>query len=265
MNIWGKIIGAALGYSVAGPWGLLIGVWIGHSFDQGLNKDFGHFFNSDPAETQQVFFTTTFAVMGHIAKADGIVSQQEIAAAEQVMNQLGLNQEKRKEAIEAFNRGKDDGFNLSDNLQSLIKHCFRKPSLIQMFLEIQILAAAADGEVCQSERKILYTIGHFFRISQQQIDHLVEMVMAQNSFHQGGQSGSSRNQSVPTLGQAYKVLGISENANKAETKRAYRKLMSQHHPDKLVAKGMPPEMIKVATEKSQEIQAAYEMIKRASF
>jgi len=266
MNIWGKVIGGFLGFLIGNLPGLLVGIWIGNSFDKGLNQNFSAAFgNSDPAETQRVFFTTTFAVMGHIAKADGVVSKQEIAAAEQVMQQLGLDEAKRKQAIEAFSLGKSDDFDLNSNLESLIKHCIRKPSLIQMFLEIQILAATADGQVSPPEMQILYLIGGLFRISRSHMDRLVEMVIAQRSFHQGGGSGYARNQSGPTIEQAYKVLGVSENASKAETKRAYRKLMSQHHPDKLVAKGMPEEMIKVATEKSQEIQAAYEMIKKQKF
>jgi DnaJ like chaperone protein len=266
MNNWGKIIGGVLGALIGGPIGLLIGIWIGHSFDKSLDRDFSSLFEQkNPAETQQVFFTTTFAVMGKIAKADGVVSQQEIAAAEQVMAQLGLDDVKRKLAIESFDLGKSSDFDLDSNLQSLIKHCIRKPSLIQMFLEIQILAATADGSVSQPEMQILYHIGRAFRISPIQLDRLVDMVIAQRSFHQNGRSGNSRNQSGPTIGQAYQVLGLAAGASKAEVKKAYRKLMSQHHPDKLVAKGMPEEMVKVATEKSQEIQAAYEMIKQQSF
>ncbi|MDQ7048316.1 MAG: co-chaperone DjlA [Enterobacterales bacterium] len=268
MSFWGKLIGGFLGFSMAGPFGALIGVWIGNSFDRGLSSFSSgfrpSFTNANPHETQNAFFHATFAVMGHIAKADGIVSKQEIQAAETVMTQLGLDSERRQQAIEAFNIGKQADFDLTSNLESLVQHCFRQPSLIQMFLEIQILAATADGEVKAEEREILYLIGGLFRLPRSQMDRLIEMVRAQQSFHQGG-STSSRNQSVPTLGQAYKVLGINQDASKAQVKRAYRKLMSQHHPDKLVAKGMPQEMVKVATEKSQEIQAAYEMIKRASF
>lgn len=265
MNIWGKVICGILGLALGNILGLIIGVWIGHSFDRGVNQNFGSVFGqSDPSETQHVFFTTTFAVMGHIAKADGVVSKQEIAAAEQVMTQLGLDEAKRQDAISSFELGKSSSFDLLTNLQAFIQHCIRKPSLIQMFLEIQILAATADGKVSPPEMQILYQIGAAFRISNSQIDRLVEMVIAQQSFHQGG-TGSSRNQSGPTISQAYKVLGLTSDANKSEVKRAYRKLMSQHHPDKLVAKGMPEEMVKVATEKSQEIQAAYEMIKQQKF
>lgn len=259
MNIWGKVIGGILGFAIGNIFGLFIGIWIGSSFDKGLNQNFsGIFTHKDPALIQKIFFKTTFSVMGHIAKADGVVSQKEIDAAEQVMVQLGLDTVKRKEAMQAFSQGKESNFDLNANLSEFITNAVRQPSLIQMFLEIQILAATADGSVNVAERDILYQIGQVFRLPPTQIDRLVEMVIAQQSFHQGG----SRNQSGPTLEQAYKVIGISDNATKQEVKRAYRKLMSQHHPDKLVAKGMPEEMVKVATEKSQEIQAAYEMIKR---
>lgn len=263
MNITGKIIGAILGSLIFGPIGFFIGLWFGHSFDKGLSRNFGYTFNSqDQAVTQQIFFETSFAVMGHIAKADGVVSQMEIAAAEQVMLKLGLNEEKRKLAIEAFNRGKSSDYDLNTGLQDLIKHCIRKPSLIQMFLEIQIVAATADGHVSEPEMQILYQIGQTFRIPKIQIDRLIDMVIAQQSFHRDGATGHYSAHSGPSIEQAYKVIGVTDSSTKQQVKRAYRKLMSQHHPDKLVSRGMPQEMIKVATEKSQEIQSAYEMIKK---
>jgi len=262
MNILGKIIGGLIG-SLFGPIGFFIGVWFGHNFDKGLNQNFGYSFNhQDPAVTQQIFFETSFAVMGHIVKADGVVTQKEIAAAEQVMLKLGLNDEKRKQAIEAFNRGKSSDYDLNTGLQDLIKHCIRKPSLIQMFLEIQIVAATADGNVTEPEMLILYQIGQTFRIPRVQIDRLIEMVIAQQSFHRDGTTGNYTSHSGPSIEQAYKVIGVTGSDDKQTIKRAYRKLMSQHHPDKLVSRGMPEEMVKVATEKSQEIQSAYEMIKK---
>lgn len=263
MTIFGKLIGGLLGFIIGNIPGLLFGIWIGHSFDRGVNQDFGRIFDTpDPAETQRVFFESSFSVMGHIAKADGVVSKMEIAAAEKVMLSLGLSEEKRSEAICAFNLGKSNQFDLDSCLQDLMAHCLRKPSLIQMFLEIQILAATADGSVNQAEMQILYKIGQTFRIPRFQIDRLVDMVAAQQSFHRDSRTGQYSDPSAPTLDQAYQVLGISSEANKQQVKRAYRKLMSQHHPDKLVSRGMPEEMVKVATEKSQEIQAAYEMVKK---
>jgi len=264
MRISGKIICGILGFMLAGPLGLILGVWLGHSFDKGISQDFGNFFDTkNTSQTQKVFFDATFAVMGHLAKADGVVKQVEIDAAELVMAKLGLSGDKRRQAIDAFNLGKSADFDLYSNLSDLIANCAGKPSLIQMFLEIQILAATADGQVSDAEMQILYQIGQVFRIPAHQIDRLIEMVIAQQSFHQNGRTGSYTSASAPSIEQAYKVLGVGSDDNKTEIKRAYRKLMSQHHPDKLVSKGMPEEMVKVATEKSQEIQAAYDLIKKA--
>lgn len=262
MFIFGKIIASLLCAKLFGWPGFLIGLWIGHLFDKGLSQNFGYYVQQDPNATKAIFFESTFAVMGHIAKADGHVTQNEINAAEQIMTRLGLTGEKREQAITAFARGKSANFNLMESLQELVSHCQRSPNLIRMFLEIQIVAATADGKTDQAELNILYQIGQVFRISQNQINKLIEMVMAQASFRQGGNGQYSHSNHQPSIEQAYKVIGVTASANKQEIKRAYRKLMSQHHPDKLVSKGMPEEMIKVATEKSQEIQSAYDMIKK---
>ena len=90
------------------------------------------------------------------------------------------------------------------------------------------------------------------------------MLTAQQSFnggqYQGYQQGSQR-ASIDELGNAYQALGVTSSESDREIKKAYRKLMSQHHPDKLIAQGVPEDMIKVGTEKAQEIQAAYDLIK----
>ncbi len=258
----GKIICGLLGLIIGNLPGLLIGLWIGHSFDKSVRQNFGSVFgNQNQAQAQAVFFESSFAMMGHLAKADGVVTPNEIAAAEQIMQNLGIIGEKRQQAISAFNRGKSANFNFEQCLEDLKFNCSRSPSLIQMFLEIQIVAATADGSVSDPEMKILYQIGQAFHIPPARITQLVEMVIAQQSFHRNSR-GQYTGTTGPSIEQAYKVLGITKNASKQEIKRAYRKLMSQHHPDKLVSKGMPEEMVKVATEKSQEIQSAYDMIKK---
>ena len=263
MNITGKLICGIIGLLIGNLPGLLIGIWIGHSFDKRLDNNLHQLFGRhDPAKAQGVFFNATFEMLGHIAKADGVVTQNEIAAAEQIMAKLGIAGERRQQAIDAFNRGKSQAFDFEQCIQELQINCLRSPSLIQMFIEIQIVAATADGAVAHPEMQILYKIGKAFRIAPNRIEQLVEMVIAQQSFNRGRHSGSNANRGGPSINEAYKVLGISADANKQEIKRAYRKLISQHHPDKLVSKGMPEEMIEVATEKSQEIQAAYDMIKK---
>ena len=192
------------------------------------------------------------SVMGHVAKADGHVSAQEIAAAKNIMAQMQLSAEQRKAAIKFFEQGKVDDFPLEEILHQFKKECHGRRNLIQMFVEIQIATALADGKVDESEKHVLYTIDKILGFSRSQIDHLFNMANAQNA---------STNDSL-TLAQAYKILGISKDSSEAEVKKAYRRLMSQHHPDKLVAKGLPDEMIQLATEKTQEIRKAYDLIKK---
>jgi len=265
MKVWGKIICGALGLLLSGGHivGLLIGLWIGHRFDKGLSNIAGNGgftgARADAASVQKLFFESTFRVMGHLAKADGVVTPKEIAAAEAVMARLGITGERRKAAIEAFNFGKQPHFDLSNQLNQFLSCCARQPALLQMFLEIQLMAAQADGQVSAPELNILYQIAAQFGLSKRQLDMLLHMTSAQESFYEQAQG---THKSAPTLQQAYDVLGVSEDSSWPSIKRAYRKLMAEHHPDKLLARGLPEEMIQVATEKSQEIQAAYELIKK---
>ncbi len=252
MAWWGTFVGGTLGFVFGGPIGALIGAALGGNLDRGIKMgdqaDMGN-----QQRVQAAFFTTTFSVMGHIAKADGHVSKQEISAARNIMAQMQLSEPQRKAAMKFFEQGKSSDFPLEDVLHQFKKECHRRRNLIQMFVEIQISTAMADGKVDASEKHILYTIGNILGFSRSQIDHL---------FNIANGAKASASDSL-TLTQAYKILGISKGSSEAEIKKAYRRLMSQHHPDKLVAKGLPDEMIALATEKTQEIHKAYDLIKKS--
>ena len=251
MAWWGTFIGGTLGFVFGGPIGAIIGAALGGNFDRGIKMG-GQFDMGDQERVQAAFFTTAFSVMGHVAKADGHVSAQEIAAAKSIMAQMQLSAEQSKAAIKFFDQGKAADFPLEEILRQFKKECHGRRNLIQMFVEIQIATALADGKVDESEKHVLYTIGKILGFSRSQIDHLFNMANAQ---------GASTNDSL-TLTQAYKILGIKKDSSEAEVKKAYRRLMSQHHPDKLVAKGLTDEMIQLATEKTQEIRKAYDLIKK---
>ena len=251
MAWWGTFIGGTLGFVFGGPIGALIGAALGGNLDRGIKMG-DQFDTGNQERVQAAFFTSTFSVMGHIAKADGHVSAQEISAAKNIMAQMQLSAQQRKAAIKFFDQGKSSDFPLEEVLHQFKKECHGRRNLIQMFIEIQIATALADGKIDASEKHILYTIGKILGFSRSQIDHLFNIA-------NGAQASTS---DTLTLTQAYKILGISKNDSKAEIKKAYRRLMSQHHPDKLVAKGLPDEMIALATEKTQEIRKAYDLIKK---
>jgi DnaJ like chaperone protein len=251
MAWWGTFIGGTLGFVFGGPIGALIGAALGGNLDRGIKMG-DQFDVGNQERVQAAFFATTFSVMGHVAKADGHVSNQEIATAQNIMTQMQLSAQQRKAAISFFDQGKTADFHLEDVLHQFKKECHGRRNLIQMFIEIQIATALADGKVDASEKRILYTIGEILGFSRSQIDHLFNIA-------NGAQASAS---DTLTLTQAYKILGVNKGSNEAEIKKAYRRLMSQHHPDKLVAKGLPDEMIQLATEKTQEIRKAYDLIKK---
>ncbi|MCG6969338.1 MAG: co-chaperone DjlA [Gammaproteobacteria bacterium] len=264
MSWWGKIFGGAFGFALGGPLGALLGAALGHRFDKGYDRFMleGADTEADVERIQSAFFTATFSVMGHLAKSDGRVSEAEIQLAQSLMSQMQLNADQRQAAMHLFNQGKSPDFQLDDVLQQFKQECHRRRNLIQMFMEILIATCLADGLVHQAERNKLHYIGKHLGFAPFIIDQLIKMVQAQQEFaYEQGRPGAAPPRS--TLKSAYQVLGVEENASDAEVKKAYRRLMNQHHPDKLVAKGLPEEMMKLATEKTQEIKKAYEQIKTA--
>lgn len=270
MSWWGKLIGGAFGYMLGGPIGALLGAALGHQFDKGVSQYGtweGYVSNGGRERTQTAFFTSLFSVMGHLAKSDGRVSEDEIAMARAMMQQMQLTDEQSQVAIRLFNEGKSEGFDLDGVLAQFREECHRRRSLVQMFMELLLHAAYADGKLHPNEQHLLEHISDKLGFTRIQFQQLEAMVRAQRSFHQGGRAGGyQQSRTEPrrdVLKEAYQVIGITESATDAEVKKAYRRLMNQHHPDKLVAKGMPEEMVKLATEKSQEIRAAYDTIRDA--
>lgn len=263
MSWWGKLAGGAFGFMLGGPLGALLGAVLGHNLDRGLRglEQDGGVAPGEQERVQTAFFTATFSIMGHLAKADGRVSQDEIALARTVMERMDLDGSMRKAAIELFNQGKQAHFPLDDVLEQFRRECRRRSTLIQMFIEIQLQAAYADGRLDTAEEQMLLHICQRLGIPEFLFRQLQRMVEAQHGF--AGTGRQPHQAARPSLDDAYAMLGVSASASDAEVKKAYRRLMSQHHPDKLVAKGLPEEMMKLAAEKTGEIRKAYEQVKEA--
>jgi len=265
MGWLGKALGSAFGFMLGGPLGAILGAAVGHHFDAGLDSpDLGNVSGfSGQQRVQMAFFTATFSVMGHIAKADGRVTPSEIKLAEAVMAQMRLDTKMRKMAIDLFRQGKQADFPIYDVLEQFSRECRRRGNLLSMFIEIQIQAAFADGQINQAEDAVLHKICDYLKISRFEYEALKMQFQAQQRFYQQHQRQPFGRGAEAALADAYAVLGLKAGASDAEVKRAYRKLMSQHHPDKLVAKGLPEEMMTLAKEKTQKIRKAYETIRNA--
>lgn len=270
-NWGGKIILGLLGMLVGGPIGLGIGLFIGHMLDKGTERvqSFNPFKPYGPGEqetVQKALFDTVFSVMGHLAKADGRVSEDEIAQAKAVMDRMQLNEEQRQQAITLFNEGKSADFPLEATISRFATAVRHRKQLILVLLEILLQIALADGTLHPEEEAVLLRVAEGLGVPPQQFRQILNMLLAQAQFSGGqgpGTGGQQRASATarPSMGQAFQVLGVTEAASNAEIKKAYRKLMSEHHPDKLASRGVPEEMIRLATEKTAEISKAYEMIK----
>ncbi|AOM42281.1 co-chaperone DjlA [Xenorhabdus hominickii] len=264
MQYWGKLFGLIFGIaSGAGFWGIVIGLLLGHLLDKVRARNQGA---TTKAPTRQaLFFRSTFQVLGHLTKAKGRVTETDIQLASQLMDRMQLHGGARLSAQQAFREGKQPQFPLRETLRQLRRACFGRFDLVRMFLEIQLQAAFADGELHPNERKVLFVIAEELGISRVQFEQFLAMM--EGGRHFGGQyqqQGHYHGHGQPraTLADACKVLGVNEHDDATTIKRAYRKLMSEHHPDKLVAKGLPPEMMELAKQKAQSIQAAYDLVKK---
>lgn len=254
----GLVIGGLLGLTFGGPFGLLFGGVLGYYIERTLRK-------VKAIAPQQLFFRATFTVMGKIAKADGRVTESEIDFARAVMSQMRLNETARSTAIRYFSEGKEPDADLEKVLRPLAIMLKNRLPVKLMFLELQLQAAMADGEMSPAELKVIETICHHLAFTPVEMRAVVERIRAAQAFnqHAGDWDHASGRSHTQLLAEAYGVLGVSDTASDAEVKKAWRKLMSQHHPDKLVSKGLPAEMLLLAKEKTQEIQSAYDRIRKS--
>ena len=246
------LIGGLLGFLIGGPVGLLIGGGLGYWLVRRVRRSMlGRL-----AAVQKQFLESTFAVMGCMCKADGQVSEAELEASRQLWDRLRLGEEQRAKAREDFTRGKRDDFDLDAELAKLKPIIGSQPALRQVFLQVQLAAIAADGELHSAEHEMLMRVVRGLGCSEAEIAQIEAML-------RGAAEGGGAASHEVSLEDAYQVLGVSSDASDAEIKRQYRRLMSENHPDKLAAKGLPDNMREVAKERTSEIGNAYDRIRKA--
>ena len=256
---YGKVICGLIGLMAGGVFGLMLGLAVGHAFDRGLvaTLKFG-----SPENIQRIkasFFETTFLLSGYVAKSDGRVSEEEVQHTELVFDQMKLGGEQRKRAIELFRQGAASDFQIEPVLSAFLQVCGSQRQLQQTLLMFLVSLAMADQRIDPGEQAALERIAVTIGFGAARLEQLLRMARAQEHFH--GSEGYVA-QPGTSLEDAYAALGVEKTVSDRELKQAYRRRISENHPDKLIAKGVPEDMVRLATERSQEIQAAYDMIKK---
>jgi DnaJ like chaperone protein len=286
---YGKIIGAILGYLIGrGLLGAIVGLVLGHQFDVAAQRRSGGLKGplgggaartgsapgegpgrADPAELRRSFFEATFQVMGHVAKSDGLVTEQEIGAAREAMRRFALSDADRRRAIELFTAGKAADFPVEATLARLRWLSGDQSDLCRLFVQIQLEAALQGNGLAPRARAVFQRMCRTLGISGLEfasLEAMLRMRASANGHGPGARPGngggpSAQARSTARLADAYEVLGVATTAADAEVTRAFRRLMSQNHPDKLVAQGLPESMVAAAHERTQRILEAYETIK----
>ena len=250
---WGKLICGIIGLLKGGPAGLLFGVFVGHLVDRFLAGLSGN------NRTRDTFFRALFTTLGQISKVDGRVTKAEIAAAENLIQRLQLTDTERRYAIRFFQQGKDPSFDLHRTLQEFAKHSKLRFELRIMFMELLLEAAVTDGKLSVGEDAILERVRIVLKIP---VNIFVAMLRAREveaePVYENYRPPTFKGQ---TLSQSYAALGLKPDASAQEVKKAYRKLVSQYHPDKLMSQGLPDEIMEVAKKRVREINTAYDKIK----
>jgi len=256
---WGKLVGGILGLMRGGISGAVIGALLGHFVDRFLQGISG------VQNTQEAFFQALFCSLGYLGKSDGRVSESEIRMVEALMQRMQISGDDRQKAIRFFNQGKQSGFDLHKALANFSRHSLARRDLRQMFMEIMVEAAFSSEGLTAPERRVLVQIARELHIPGSMLAAMLHARQTGGSYSGAGPGDRKAGAGVSrvTLPQAYAQLGLTSNASDAEVKKAYRKLVSQYHPDKLVSRGLPEEMMEMAKTRVREINTAYEQIKQA--
>lgn len=227
MSVWGKVSGAAAGLFVGGPVGAVVGAVVGHFF---LDRE------ADPGVT---FTIAVVALAGKMARADGVVTDQEFQVFRQV---FGVPPEEQANVQRIFNLARQDIAGFEHYAGQIARLFVGNPAMLEDILDGLFEIAKADGVLHPGEAAFLERVAEIFGF-------------APNEFRRIRASHFA-----PELTDPYVILGLAYVADNDELKQTYRRLVRENHPDSLMARGVPPEFVKLANDKLAAINGAYEKI-----
>jgi len=246
MGWLGKIVGGTIGFALGGPIGAIAGAVFGHTFDKDEAHDSVPYRDqlSDLEATQLTFFVGAFSMLAKLAQVDGHISREEIRSIEDFMaRELKLSPASRQVAVDIFQSALQANKAFDDFATQFHAQFRYQPQILEFMLDILFRVSLADGRLSEAEERLIRSAAGIFNFSRSAYDHI-------------------RAKYVKDTDRFYKVLGCDSNASEEEIKHSYRKLVSEYHPDKIAAKGLPEEFSALAHDKFREIQEAYEVVKK---
>ncbi len=245
MGWFGKIVGGAIGFSIAGPLGAAAGMAFGHyALDQEEEQSYAEQPQLTREENMQhLFFVSTFSLLAKLAKADGVVSQEEIEEINRFIDhELRLGSQEKKYAIDIFRSAKESQYSFDTYAREFFNAFYHDREILVNMLDLLFRVSFADGELHHNEERMLRSAAHVFNIHASEFDSIKARYSKDTDKY-------------------YKILGLNSSASNEEIRKKYRELAVEYHPDKIIAKGLPPEFVDFAKNKFQEIQEAYSNIK----
>ncbi|HIA22078.1 MAG TPA: molecular chaperone DjiA [Alphaproteobacteria bacterium] len=249
MSVWGKILGASAGYALGGPLGALAGVVAGHYIGrfraeaEAAERSDGVSHGSEPERTQRQlsFAIAVIALAAKLAKADGVVTHNEIATFKRIFR-IPIAEIKDVRAI--FNEARETADNFEPYAQQVASMFHSNLAVLEELLDALFAIAKADGVLHRSELDYLRSVARIFGFNDTEFDRI------------------SAGHAPDPSSDPYLILGVSQDVSDQELKSHHRNLVLQHHPDKLIAQGMPPEFIDQANQKLGLINSAYDQVRK---
>ena len=241
MSIWGRLIGGAAGFALGGPIGAILGVMAGGAFDRRSRSKSSFNFNRIDNNQKQQIFTISFIILSaKLAKSDGQVTDDEIRAFKE---KFKVPKSELNKVAKIFNEAKKDSYGYKEIANQVGNLFSDNKILLEELLNNLFFIAASDGNISVNEVDLLKSISKSFKFSEKDFQRIF-------------QSNLNNKESDP-----YKVLSVNRSSTDAEIRKKWIKLNKEHHPDNLIAKGMPKEFIKQSNKELAAINIAYDKIK----